>query len=975
MTAVTFEEGTTQVVARLFEDADKLMNVPLLDTMTSIGDYAFESCTALVGIDIPDSVTSIGEFAFSGCTQLSNVQLSNNLDSIGRGTFSYCTSLLEIDIPKSLTQVLGYSTHEGTFSRSGLTTVTFEEGTAQVIDRLFEDADKLMNVPLLDTMTSIGDYAFENCAALAEIDIPDSVTSIGNSAFGGCVSLAAIIIPDSVTEIGSDAFWGCSSLSEVTLPDKLTIIYEKTFQNCLGLESIQLPGTLSEIGNNAFAGSGLVQITIPSSCEIVRNDAFNGCAALEKVEISNGVTSIGDSVFENCIALTEVTLPNSVISFGEYAFAHCDVLNTVVLPNSVTSFGEYAFAYCELLSNVTLGSGLTEIPQYAFYECPALQSVAIPYRVKTISEYAFANCTNLTEATIPQSVTEIAKTAFSYPQKMTIYGVAGSYAETFANENGFKFAARSNPATSVTLDRTELTISKGSTAQLVANILPADFTDTVSWKSTDTSVATVTDMGIVKGINTGTATIKVVAGSASATCSVTVTQPVTSISLNKTSLTLEAPSTFQLIATANPTNAQNREVTWSSSDPEIASVDATGLVTAHKKGSAIVTATAMDGSKVSRSCTVNVPNNAYVVASASELESSHPYTINCNDVWVYTVDDATYLELLFDEQTDIEDGFDYLYIYNGSGDEIGKYSGTDLAGKTVRVSGNTVKIKLVSDDSGTTWGFKVADLKTDGTINIYEGLLSEINRLGALTDVSEMVSGVQKIEQSELLEAMQDQENGTEVVAAISELEQATNIRTLVEISEDMATNFKEDEIQVLGAALNIAQVAAEEENVVKLVIDVPSEEHNLTEQYKNTFGFSMHLENASDNLHVPIQITLPVPSVVDTTGLALFHYKEDGTSENVPYTLSYVNEQAYVTFVLSDFSDFQFANLSYVLGDVNGDGRVNIMDVDRLFRYVSEEITLSEEQQAAADVNEDGRVNVMDVDRLFRYVNQQISE
>ena len=854
-------------------------------------------------------------------------------------------------------------------------TVTFEEGRVQVPEHLFMDAAKLENVTLLDTMETIGARSFEGCSSLVNITIPDSVTSIDDSAFKDCISLSGITIPNSVTEIGSSAFSGCSLLEEVKLPVKLTIIRDATFQNCAVLSTIELPETLEEIQGNAFSGSGLTQITIPGGCKTIGNDAFNGCIALTEVVLQPGVQSVDSSCFNGCTALIKVELPSTLTSLGNNAFRSCEALPEIVLPNSVTSIGTYAFAYCNTLSQVTLGSGLTEIPEYAFYECPALQSVSIPYRVTTISEYAFANCTNLTEIMIPQSVTNIATTAFSYPQKMTIYGVSGSYAETFANDHNIKFEVRDNPATSVSLDKTELTLNRGSSTQLILTVLPENFTDTVSWKSGNPSVATVTDDGVVKGIAVGTTTIKVVVGNASASCTVTVSQPVTSISLNETSLELEATESFQLKATVRPTDAQNREVTWSSSDSTIVSVDETGLITAHKKGTATITATAKDGSMVSKDCVVTVPNNAYVMSSTSEFESSHPYVNNCSDIWIYTVTDATYLELLFDISTEMEDGFDYLYIYDSTGNEVGKYTGTSLAGQTIHIEGNTVKIKLDSDESGTEWGFKVNEVQTDGTVNVYEGLVSEINRLSMLTDVSEMIAGAQEIGQSELLEAMQDQEHGVEVVEAISELEQSTKIETKIEVSADMAVHFKEDDIQALGAALNIAQLSTDTDNAVTLLIDMPSTEHDLGDQYGNALGFSMQLTNVSENLSVPVRITLPVPSAVDTEGLVLFHYKEDGTSETVAYTLSQENGQAYVTFILTDFSDFQFANLNYMLGDANADGVINITDVNLLFMYVNRQIDLTETQLACADVNDDGIVNITDVNRLFLYVNKQITE
>lgn len=65
----------------------------------------------------------------------------------------------------------------------------------------------------------------------------------------------------------------------------------------------------------------------------------------------------------------------------------------------------------------------------------------------------------------------------------------------------------------------------------------------------------------------------------------------------------------------------------------------------------------------------------------------------------------------------------------------------------------------------------------------------------------------------------------------------------------------------------------------------------------------------------------------------------------------------------------------AYVLGDVNEDGKVNMTDVNRLFRYTTrKEISLTEAQLAAADVTGDGKVNITDVNRLFKFVTKQIT-
>ena len=165
--------------------------------------------------------------------------------------------------------------------------------------------------------------------------------------------------------------------------------------------------------------------------------------------------------------------------------------------------------------------------------------------------------------------------------------------------------------TGVSLNTDSLTLEEGGTATLTATITPSNATDqNVTWSSDNESVATVDQNGRVTAVAQGGATITAAVDGKSAKCSVTVNAaapvPVTSVSLDKTSLGLTEGDTETLTATVEPSDATNKNVTWSSDDTSVATVDASGLVTAVARGTAVITATAADGSGASASCTVTV---------------------------------------------------------------------------------------------------------------------------------------------------------------------------------------------------------------------------------------------------------------------------------------------------------------------------------------------------------------------------------
>ena len=637
-------------------------------------------------------MTKIDNNAFAGCSNLERVILSKNITSIGEHAFNNCSALTSIEIPKSLektgTSVYGKADNGIFVGCNNLKNITFEEGTTRIANSLFANCAGIEQMTIPATVTEIQQEAFYGCKNLQRIIIPNSVTSIGSNAFAADSSLKEVMLPNSITDMGTYIFSGCTSLQKVYIPEGRKNITEGTFQNCTSLQSIELPDGLQYIRKYAFRGSGLTEITIPDS-----------------------VIEIEDSAFRECADLRKVTLGESVKTLGQYTFYKCPVLSDIALPDSLTTMGIYCFAECDKLATVTFGTGLTKIPSYAFNLCQSLTKIELPYRLQTVYANAFTNCTSLTEVTIPRNTGSIASNAFSYPAKMTVYGIAGTYAETYAKSVGAKFVNKEVKATKVQLSETSLEINKGQTATLLLNVTPKNFTDEVTWKSSNTNVVTISDAGVVTAKAAGTATIRVTVGSVSASCKVTVLQPVTSISLNKSSLTLEGGDSFTLVASVYPSDAYNKQVKWSTSDERVVSVDQQGNVTATGKGKATITAMAADGSGVYRNCTVTVSSITTKVTDIKNFASEHPYENNCSDSWIYTKAGASKLEVTFSKETEVEDEFDFLYIYDQDGKEVGKYTGTQLAGQSITVNGNTVKVKLVSDGQGTAYGFCVTQVK------------------------------------------------------------------------------------------------------------------------------------------------------------------------------------------------------------------------------------------------------------------------
>ena len=488
-------------------------------------------------------------------------------------------------------------------------------------------------------VTSIGNEAFK-LSYITSVTIPGSVTTIGDGAFYNCF-LTSVIIPNSVTSIGSQAFCECSSLTSVTIGTSVTSIGEYAFSYCSGLASVYIsdlgawckirfddnplqyaehlflngteikdlviPTSVTSISDRAFAGfSGLTSVTIGNGVTSIGVGAFSSCSNMASVTIGNGVTSIGNYAFYRCSGLTSVTIPNSVTSIGDGAFQYCDGLTSVTIPNSVTSIGYSTFRDCRSLTFVNIPNSVTSIG-YSAFEGSGLTSIIIPNSVTSIEQYAFRNCFKLTDVyCFAENVPSTNSYAFrdSNIGNAILHVPAGSVDAYKAAYPWSEFKDKVAIAVKVKLNKSKATIEKTKTLTLKATVTPTSFPDkSVTWKSSNTKVATVTSAGKVKGVKAGTATItctSVLTGE-KATCKVTVGY----VKLDQTEAIIEKGKTMTLIPTVYPSSLTDKSVTWTSSDTKIATVTSTGKVKGIKYGTATITCTSV-ATGLSTTCAVTV---------------------------------------------------------------------------------------------------------------------------------------------------------------------------------------------------------------------------------------------------------------------------------------------------------------------------------------------------------------------------------
>ncbi|MBQ4215859.1 MAG: Ig-like domain-containing protein, partial [Bacteroidales bacterium] len=214
--------------------------------------------------------------------------------------------------------------------------------------------------------------------------------------------------------------------------------------------------------------------------------------------------------------------------------------------------------------------------------------------------------------------------------KVTAVGAGDAIITVTTKDGGFTATCKVTvtnaviAVTGVTLDKESAELTIGQTLKLAAVVAPENASNkNITWSSDASAIAKVDQTGTVTAVAEGSATITVETedGEFFATCDVTVvagTVAVSGVTVTPTSVSLKVDETASLKATVEPAEATDKTVSWSSSAPEIASVDDNGTITAHAEGSATITVTTTDGKKTA-TCAVTVVDDAAVVVSAIEL--------------------------------------------------------------------------------------------------------------------------------------------------------------------------------------------------------------------------------------------------------------------------------------------------------------------------------------------------------------------
>ena len=493
-----------------FYDCDSIETLEA-DNNGNIGYQAFFGCDNLQSV-IATNKGSIGNYAFRGCDNLQTATLAND-DYIGENAFSYCKELKSVNISNN-----GFIASNAFNGCSALETA-YIANNGSIYQSAFENCKNLKTATILNK-GYLGRSAFYDCSALEDVTLGENITEIGVTAFANCSSIPSIVIPNSVTSLRDNAFQNCGALESVVIGSRVQSLPYSVFTGCYSLGSIVIPSNINSIGDYAF-----------SSCIALSDITFEDADK----EISLGSNG-NNPLFKDC-PLDEVYIGRKLSyqtssSYGYSPFYRNTSLRTVEITDAETQIYDNEFYGCTNLSSLKIGNGVKTIGKWAFSGCSSLDYFSAGYNVESIGQEAFSDCSSLTKfysySVEPpvcgdQALDDINKwdcTLFVPNESSDEYRAAPQWKDFFfIDEMDAVLVAE------LRLNLTELNFDNEVPVQLSVEVLPANAADKeVEWLSSDESVVTVSDDGLVTPVADGTATIIVRSkdGNAETTCSVTV---------------------------------------------------------------------------------------------------------------------------------------------------------------------------------------------------------------------------------------------------------------------------------------------------------------------------------------------------------------------------------------------------------------------------------------------------------------------
>ena len=488
------------------------------------------------------------------------------------------------------------------------------------------------------TMVKIGEGAFKGNTEIKEVVIPKGITAINETAFNGCTGLEKITVSKDNT-----TYYDKDGKLYLRGTDKLVLEPYNWQEAAIASSNLEVALELAEDVNQDQKNQALVQgspntnqISLTEDNDNSINDqsqrmetqiSTQGLDVMQLMINNSSIGSAGQSY--NVLKGNEISLSVTRNSLdAQWRIDNSNIAGITSTGRSTIQFGSYIqTVYSVTLQGLKTGSTNISLIENGYVVSTAIINVSTPVMGITLSkdnteinlgnsEHIAASITPLDADNQTINWSSVNQDIATVDNQGTILAVGeGNTVISAVTEDGSYTASCSVnvviPVTEITLDKVSINFSdRAATQKLTATVAPENATDKgIIWESSDMSVASVDSNGNVKAVGNGTATItaKNLSGEFNSECIVNVDGLVQEITLNNDSILItQLGNTAVLEALIMPLKAQNKTVIWTTNNAEVATVDATGKVTARGNGTASIMATTVDGGKTA-SCIVLVP--------------------------------------------------------------------------------------------------------------------------------------------------------------------------------------------------------------------------------------------------------------------------------------------------------------------------------------------------------------------------------
>lgn len=412
-----------------------LEEVVIPEGVMSICDYNRLFCENVSNIVIPDTLSEIESYQTDTWGySLLNTKWYKNLDEeycvVGDGILIKCNikdeNISHLKYPEGVKKICA-DDWIAVGCRSNITEITFPEGCTEIQVRVAYGFGGIEKINFPDSLKSINtsylSYTYEEWINSVAKEPNEDYIIVGDGVLIACnlpEHTKVYEIPEGVKYIACEIGEGAE---KIILPKSI--------------EGIGIIISNKEIwlGDNEYAFDFIETINIPyvlpDTNKKIADYAFLGWW-FKEINIPDGVEEIGRGAFQGCFEAEKIVIPESCLYIRDSAFYFCGKMKNLVIPHNVTYIGDDAFTRCSSLENVTLSENLEYIGDRAFSSCIKLESITIPESVTYIGEDAFM----VKEEEIKK---EDGTYEYIYKNIPEIRGVKGSYAETYAKENGINF--------------------------------------------------------------------------------------------------------------------------------------------------------------------------------------------------------------------------------------------------------------------------------------------------------------------------------------------------------------------------------------------------------------------------------------------------------------------------------------------------------------------------------------------------------